>query len=83
MVPFLLVGNSRVTINYVNKIIYSCYVVSSQNHYKIYQREKQMAIQCFSRSMKTFHHVYKNSFNNTTFTFIRLEYIELYSIDGE
>ena len=40
-----------------------------------------MLFQCFSRSMKTFDHVYKNSFNNTTFIFIRLEYIEQFSID--
>jgi hypothetical protein len=33
-------------------------------------------------STKTFHHVYKNIFNNITFIFIRLEYIEQFSIDG-
>ena len=40
-----------------------------------------MAFQCFSRSMKTFHHVNKTIFINTTFIFIRLEYIEQFSID--
>jgi hypothetical protein len=46
------------------------------------KERKTMAFQSFSRSMKTFHHVYKNIFNNTTFIFLRLEYIEQFRIDG-
>jgi hypothetical protein len=41
-----------------------------------------MALQSFSLSRKRFHHVYKNIFINTTFIFIRLEYIEVFSIDS-
>jgi hypothetical protein len=56
--------------------------VIETNHYKLYRIVKPMYFQSFSLSRKTFHHVYKNIFNNTTFIFIRLEYIEQFSIDG-
>jgi hypothetical protein len=82
MVPFLLVDNSQDSINYMIKIIYSGYTLSRQIIINFIKERKTMALQSFSLSRKTFHHVYKNIFINTTFIFIRLEYIEQFSIDG-
>ena len=80
MVPFLLVGNSQFSIISIQINIILLRGIESI-HYKFYRVVKTMALQSFSRLRKTFDHVYKNSFNNTTFIFIRLEYIEQFRID--
>jgi len=82
MVPFLLVDNSQDSINYMIKIIYSGYTLSRQIIINFIKERNQWHFNLSLGSKKTFHHVYKNIFNNTTFIFLRLEYIEQFSIDG-